>query len=210
MPRKEYLNYAGLQILPIRALPPYTHRLLVIAQHTTAYGPHGRVDRLPEKRGQSHQASTMPIRLDPVNKNMSYTSYRFWLRLRQNTLEKHQSPCVITNVESSPDQPWDSRHQQASKGPQGPPTSLCHYEITEISHSDAILKETERGSTLSNRDKNLPKEMVFFIELNKIHLLGLKLPLFGQVGWRWWREGALWWGQINYRGKEHTLLFLHI
>lgn len=58
-----------------------------------------------------------------------------------------------------------------------------HGSIPQISHSDPILErnkrqqKSEKLSSLSNRDKNLPKEKIFFIELNKICLVGLKLTL---------------------------------
>ena len=48
------------------------------------------------------------------------------------------------------------------------PTFLYHGSITQISHSDPILESNKRQqksdklSSLSNRDKNLPKENIFF------------------------------------------------
>ena len=55
--------------------------------------------------------------------------------------------------------------------------------------------------------------MIFFIELNKIRLVGPKLTLslkLSHLGQRKLSEGALSWRQTNYRGKEPSFVVAHL
>ena len=133
---------------------------------------------------------------------VNYTS----LRHQQSTRGWQQSSSVVTSPGRSYDTAETSKDPKDTKNPHLPLTTVqsltSHIQIPSWK---ARQQKSEKLSSLSNRDKNLPKENIFFIELNKICLVGLKLTLshkLSYLGQRKMGEEALSWRWTNYRGKE--------
>lgn len=106
---------------------------------------------------------------------------------------------------------WHSRDQQGSKGHQEPPPSSTTVQSLKSHIQIPSWKATRDSRNLKSWVLYLTeiriylRKIFFFIELNKICLVGLKLTLshkLSYLGQRKMGEEALSWRWTNYRGKE--------